>query len=269
MKTQYLVHTSGEVSKFHNKAYVIKATSEQEAQEIAKQSFKQEFDCIKFNAEVQSYARTKRAVAACILMLIAIVISLFDYNYESKVLFLIPKIVEFSIAPQMTSCIFAIIFYAIYVIRFKGIERTIGTYIDIAFTVISVLLLSSVFQLILGTEDLKLFWFIPLPNSYTVLVITIIASLFGIKLVSAGCMAFIAITAVSNLSVANEAMECWGVIYVICAFIGILLYLSVEPAILESLPELKNSFSNTFRIVKKDFSEAKNEAKTIINNIPK
>lgn len=264
---EYLVNTSGKVSKFHSKAYVVKANSEQEAQEIAKQNFKKEFDCIKINTKTQSCTRTKRAIVACILMVTAIIISLFDYPYVDKFLFFFSKTENFSMAPQMTSCILAIIFYAIYIIRFKGIERTVGSRIDIAFTVISVLLLSSVFQLILGAETLKLLWIIPLPSSYIVLVITIIASLLGVKLVSAGCMAFIAITAVSNLSVASVAMGFWGVVYVMCAFVGILLYLSVEPAVLESFSQIKESFSKTFNKVKNDFEEAKDEAKTIVDKV--
>lgn len=259
------MHTRGEVSKFHNKTYVVKAGSEQEAQEIARKSFEREFDCINISTETKSYTRTKRAIFACIFMFIAVVISF--GTFESKIFFgLIEK--KFYIGPSMRSCIMAIAFYCIYVIRFKGIKRSVGSAFDIVFTILSVLLLSSVFQLILA-DDVKLFGLIPLPGSYTVLIITIAASLLGVKLVSAGCMIFIALAAISNIEIAEKAMAVAGVIYVMCSFVGILLYVSVEPAIIEGIPQIKNSFATAFKIAKNDFSDAKNEAKTIIDKIPK
>ena len=263
---EFLVHTSGEVSSFHNKTYVVKARSEEEAQKIAKQNFKNEFDCKKIHTEARSYARTGRAIAAAALMLIAIVISFFDYPYEDTILFFISTERTFSFAPSMQSCIFAIIFYISYVIRFKGILRSVSTFTDVAFCVLSVLLLSSVFELILTTDNLKFLWLIRLPDPYIVLVITIITSLFGVKLLSALSMAFIAITAVSNILVANEAMKFVGVIYVLCAFVGILLYLSIEPAVLEAFPMIQSSFSRMFRRTKKDFSDARSEADAIISS---
>ena len=263
------MHTSGKVSKFHNKTYLVKATSKKEAQEIAKQSFQKEFNCNRIDAETQSYARTKCAIAACILMSVAILISFFNYPYEDKFLFFFSREKIFSFAPDMISTLYAIVFYLIYAVRFKGIKRTIETPIDIAFAVLSILLLSSVFQLILRTKELKILGFVELPDSQKVLIITILASLLGVKLVSAICMVFIAFTTVSNLSAANEAMEFWGVIYVMCAFFGIILSLSVEPAILEAVPQIKNSFANTFKNAEKDFLEAKSEAKTLIDKLPK
>ena len=70
-------------------------------------------------------------------------------------------------------------------------------------------------------------------------------------------MAFIALVAVSNILVANEAMKIWGVVYVLSAFMGILLYLSIEPAVLESFPKIRKSFSNMFKATKKEFVEGR------------
>ncbi len=266
---EYLVNTSGEVSRFHNKTYAVKANSEQEAQEIARNKFQKEFDGINIDTEAQSYVRTKRAIVACILMGIAVVISFFSYKYTEFILFFIPNEKVFSMFPNMLSTIYAIVFYSVYVIRFKGIERSIGSTLDTMFTILSVLLLASVFSLILNADSLKLFWVIPLPSPNMVLIITIIASLLGVKLVSVGCMAFIAITAVSNVEIASKAMDVWGVVYVLCSFVGILLYISVEPAIIEAGPQIKRDFTNTFKAVKTEFSGAKSEAKTIIDKMSK
>lgn len=263
---EFLVHTSGEVYDIQNKTYVIKASSESQAVEIAKQNFKKEFNCTQINTETQSLKRTKRTFAAGILMFVAIVISLFTYTYKDTFLFFSIER-EFSFAPSMQSCILAIIFYASYVIRFKGIARTVATTTDIIFCVLSILLLSSVFELILTTDNLNLLGFIPLPDSLIILIFTIIFSLLGIKLLSVLCMIFIALTAVSNISIANEAMGFLGVIYILCSFMGLLLYLSIEPTVLEALPKIQKSFSGIFKSVKKDFSDARNEADSIVSNV--
>lgn len=265
---EYLVHTSGEVSTTQRKTYVVSAPSQQEAQDIAIHSFQAEFDCVRVDVEAQSFTRTKNSIAACVFMLIAIIISLFSFPYHKTFLFFsIPD--TFSIAPQPLSSVFSIIFYSIFVIRFKGIRRSVGSVIDISFTILSVLLLSSVFQSILTAKNLRLLGFIPVPDPKIILIIAIAASLLGVKLVSAGCMVFIAIAAVSNLDVAGQAMGFWGVLYIMCAFIGILLYLSVEPAVLEALPQIKNSFSKTSKHISNDFTEAKKEAKSLVDAIPK
>ena len=175
---EYLVHTSGEVAQFHNKAYVVKASSEQEAQEIAKKNFGKEFNCVKINAEAQSYTRTRRSIAACILMLIAIVIACFPFDpgWWSK-----PKTF---LRPDMYSCVWAIVFYCVYVIRFKGIQRTVETPIDIIMCLFVVVLLSTFFKMLLhGPEVFGIEIFSP--NKF--LIIACFASLLGIKIVSVGC----------------------------------------------------------------------------------
>lgn len=263
---EYLVNTSGEISRTHNKTYVIKANSKKEAQEKAKNKFETEFECVNIDAQANTYTRTKRALIACALMLIAIIISFCTYSYSAKAFFFFSKTETFSIAPQMESCIFAIIFYCAYVIRFKGIERTLSAVIDIAFCVLTVLLLASVFQLILSNENIKLLGILPAVDSYTVIVVAIITSLLGIKVVSAGCMAFVALAALSNLSVASKAMRTWGVVYIMCAFLGILFCLSAEPAVLEALPQIKQSFSKTAKYIKNDFNSAKNQLEEIKNS---
>ena len=254
---RYLVHTSGQVAEPHSKAYVVKAGSAEEAAEVARQNFQQEFGCENVEAAVQKNPITKRAIAALVLMLIAILISLKDFQIE-KGIWIWKKTEEFLITPDMRSCIFAIFFYAIYIVRFKGVKRTLETPMDIAFTVLSIFLLSSVFQL-LFKGGFKLFGFIQIPwlAPDKLFVIVVIASLLGVKLVSAICLALIMLAAFCNISTANEAMGTWGVVYVMCAFMGILFYLSVEPAVLEAFPQIRGSFVKTAKTVQNDFSGAK------------
>ena len=267
---EYLVHTSGEISTYQNKAYAIRAESQQEAEATARRSFEREFDCISIETQAQSYTRTKRAVAACILMLAAILLSLGNYSYiKDGGWFRKDTVITVALKPEMTSTLFAIVFYSIFVIRFKGIRRVTETKIDIAFTVLSVLLFSTMFRLILGGENLNLFGLIKLPDPKVAILIAIFASLLGVKLVSVGCMFFVAFAALSNLMNADKAMGLWGVAYIMCSFLGILLCLSVEPAVLEALPQIKNSFVRMGGAAKKELADAKGQTKAIADKLSK
>ena len=63
---QYLVHTSGNVVDFHEKAYIVNAESKEDAQEIAKSNFMEEFYVVDDNVCVKSYKRRYKAILACI-----------------------------------------------------------------------------------------------------------------------------------------------------------------------------------------------------------
>lgn len=263
---EYLVHTGGEVTTFQNKSYVINAKSEADALEIAKENFGSEFNCEEFSVLTQTYTRKKRAVFACILMIIAIIIACIPFDsgwwiFKTKQTFL---------KPNLESCLWAIGFYSIFVIRFKGIKRTVATPLDIVMCVLTVLLLSTLFSMLLDAPSVL---GLEVISPVMLLVIACIGSLLGVKLVSAICLSLVIIIAVSNISLASNAMDLWGVVYAMCSFVGVLLYLSVEPSVLEALPQVKKSFSKTLKTVKNDFVEAGEEGKvltkTIMDKLPK
>lgn len=121
---QYLVHTSGEVLNRCTKAYVIKASSKEEAQEIAVRNFDEEFSVAESNIFVKPYRRTDKAILAYIFMLIPILLSCVNWKNGHETI---------SIQPDYISCFYAILFYSAFIVRFKGIQRTLGSWIDIVF----------------------------------------------------------------------------------------------------------------------------------------
>lgn len=253
---QYLVHTSGEVINRHDKAYVIKAQSKEEAQEIARNNFAEEFYIVDENISVKSSKRTYRAICAYILMMIPIALSFIDWKVGHDTV---------SMRPDYISCLYAILFYAAFIVRFKGIQRTIGSWIDIVFSVLIVLLLSSFIQTILVRKTISFLWIKEISiNTNVVLPVVIILSWLGLKLVSAVCMVGIGVLAIFNIAALSNAMgSVYGPAYIICAFMGIIFYLSIEPAVMEAFPYLKKSVGHGVSYVRNDFVEARNSAKKL------
>ena len=253
---QYVVHTSGEVLNRREKAYVIKAPSKEKAREIAKEQFSEDFLVIDGDIDIRPYRRTCRAIMAYIFMLIPIGLSFVNWKVDHE---------TESMRPDSISCLYAILLYSAFIIRFKGIQRTVGSWIDIGFCIITVLLISSFIQTLLVTKTFNIFWIKEISiNTNIVLPVAILLSWLGLKVVSAVCMAGVGLLAIFNIASLSEAMgSVYGPIYIICAFMGILFYLSIEPMVVEHWPYFKKSVKHGANYMKRDFVEAGNSVKKI------
>lgn len=253
---QYLVNASGEVLNRQAKAYAIKAHTKEEALEIAKHNFCEEYYSVDENISVLPYRRTYKAIASYFLMLIPITLSFINWKNGHNTI---------SIMPNYISCLYAVLTYSAFVIKFKGVQRTISSWIDITFCVFNVLMLSSFFQTILVTKTINFFWIKEIPISTNmILPFVIILSWLGLKIVSVVCMGLVGVFALFNIAALSEAMgHIWGTAYILCAFIGILYYISIEPAFVEALPNFKKSVRSGLNYVRNDIVKAGNAAKFI------
>lgn len=258
---QYLVHTSGNVLDNKNKVYVVNANSEKEAQQIANANFYNDFNIIDSDDIcIKSYNRIPKAIAAYIFMTIPIILSLIDWkNGHNSII----------IAPDYISCLYSVLFYAAFIIRFKGIQRTVGSWIDILFCIFIILLLSSFIKTIMVSPNFNFFGIKEVAINTSILFpIIIILSWFGLKAISVICFAGTFILALFNISALSNAMgSVYGSAYIICAFMGILFYLSVEPVMLESLSSIKKSFYYALNHEKNDIMQAKKSINNIYSDI--
>ena len=88
--------------------------------------------------------------------------------------------------------------------------------------------------------------------------VAIILSWLGLKIVSLVCMGGITIFALFNMAELSAAMGAfWGPLYILCSFIGILMYLSVEPACDEALLQIKYAARKGLNHLNGDVSYAK------------
>lgn len=251
---QYLVHTSGNVVDFHEKAYIVNAESKEDAQEIAKSNFMEEFYVVDDNVCVKSYKRRYKAILACIFMMIPVFLSFINWKIGHDTV---------SIQPNYISCLYAVILYSSYIVRFKGIRRTVGSWIDIGLSIILILLLSSFIRTILVIKYINILGIKKIViDTNIILPITILLSWCGLKFFSILSMACVGILAMFSISELNEAMAgIAGPAYIICAFIGILIYLSIEPAMFEMSTNLKKSIVGGVDHLKRDLIYAEKEVK--------
>ena len=136
---QYLVKTCGDVASRQSKAYVVNAKSKEQAQEVAKANFYEEFDVINNDIYTKPQDRMLNVILAYIFMAVSIGLSFVGWTKGTGH-------DTISISPNLISCLYAVFIYAAYVVRFKLKQRTVGSIIDILFCVFMVLLLSSFIQ---------------------------------------------------------------------------------------------------------------------------
>lgn len=253
---QFLIHAKGNTLDVRNKAYIIDANSETEANEIAITSFADEFGVFAESIQTQSFKRTKKSVVACVFMLIPILLSLINWKNGHDTYF---------IGPSLISCLYSVALYAAFIVRFKGIHRTVGSWIDIVFCVLMILLLSTFIQAILEGKTINLFGITKFTiDPKIILPIAIILSWLGLKLVSILCIASVGVLSLFNIKALSGAMGMiWGPLYVISSFVGIMLYLSVEPVMLETVAHFKKSIIRAMDYTKNDFIQAKSSVKNL------
>ena len=251
---QYLVNTKGEVTIPKVKAYVVNAKTKQEAQIIASEKFAGEFGVPNEYINTNPHKRTYNSIIACGLMLIPVLLAFFDWTIGHE---------KYSIQPNAISCIFAVLIYAAFVVKIKGIHRTIGTVTDIALMATCILLLATCIESLLTYQTFDLVLFDVNVDTRVILVFAVILSWLGLKLVSVVCMGVIFVFAISNIVKLSEAMGKWGIIFILSAFLGVLFYLSVEPAVVEAGPFYKKVIYTGINRVHGDVMDAGQSAKSI------
>lgn len=256
---QYLVQTNGKVLNSCTKTYIINATSKENANEMAKNKFAEEFYIVEDEIVIKSDRRTQRAVASMLFMIIPVLLSFISWKDGHNTV---------SIKPDYISCLFSVLLYLAYVVRFKGIQRTVGSWIDISFCFIVILLLSSFLQVLLVEKNFCFFGINTKINTTLILAIAIILSVLGVKLVSAICISLVCLCAVVNMMTLNVAMgSVWGPVYILCATMGIMLYVSVEPGVIEALPYMKHSIALGYNYLQSDYVEVKKAASYVKNRV--
>ncbi len=257
---QYIVQVSGDVLERQNRAYIVNAKAKEDAQLIAKQNFCDDFSVDGDTMSVKYNRRPFRAVIAFVLMLIPIFLSFIGWGDGHNLI---------SISPDLTSCLYSMLIYVAFVVRFKGIQRTMSSWIDILFCVFMILLLSSFIKIILVNETFNLFGFSKINiRTDIVLLVAIILSWLGLKPISLACMAVIMIFAMFNITSLSTAMKSfYGPLYLISAFLGIMMYLSIEPACLEAISQIKKFTTRTVTRIGKDVSDIKEKPNNSVKEL--
>ena len=248
---RYLIYTEGKVTNLQGKSYVINAKTPQEAKALAKKEFGAEYGNDGEIYVSEATDRSKETIASLACMCLAIFLSFISWKSEHSTINIMPDLISTSIA---------LVIYSAYVLRFKGWYRMTRT-IEIIYLIASTLLLSSFIQCLLSTSTFKvIIWSITI-DCKALLVLAVILSWLGMKLFSVCCMAVICICAFFKIADLNVAMgHIWGPVYILSAFIGIVMYLAVDPAFQEIMPYYRKVAQRAFMFAKNDIMEAEKEA---------
>lgn len=249
---QYLVKTIGEVLDQQSKAYVVQASSKDEAQKIAQKKFEEDFYNVAGEVRTSSYPRNKLAYFSFLLMGCAIFLSIIGWKTGHDTIL---------IRPNLSSCLYAVLIYSVFVVRIKGVQRALDTGIDIVYCILNVLLLSSFIRIIILDREVNFLGLFDIPIDTTYLIIfAVLFSWLGLKLISVLCMGLVCVLAICNINILTDAMgDIWGTVYVLSSFLGVLIYLRNEPAIYEIEKNTKKISIEALNYLKQDFNLAKSE----------
>ena len=256
--SQFLVHAGGAVATEQDKTYVVNAPSgtAEEAQQIASEMFAEEFKCV---GEVYTGKVIKRngTLWLILFMTVAILLSFVGWkNGHSTV----------SIRPDLISMMYAVCIYLAYIVRVKGILKVLESIREIVVCALVLMLFASFIQILLGTNEFKIFGTTLFSfDSKMLLLIALLLSWLGVKFLSVASLGIVAVCALAKLSIVNEAMGVWGIVYVLSGFIGIILYLKTEPQVVAALPSYRKSLKAQMSCLKNDISEAGREGLEIKN----
>ena len=99
--------------------------------------------------------------------------------------------------------------------------------------------------------------------------VAIIISWFGLKSVSGFCLIFVILLGMLNVVTLNQAMGLMGILYILSVTLGVLLYVSIEPSVIDAVPYFYRSFEKQSRWVKSDISSLQEKITTVGKKILK
>lgn len=258
--TEYMVHARGEVTKVDEErhTYIITANSQEEAALLAKNAFSEMYGSSPENITASSSMvnRNLKGWIAVILFSIAIFLSFIKWYVGDS-----SEATEFK--PDLIGGIFATLFYGAYVIRFKAVNELFHSILDTTLFVVNILTLSGLINILLVSKNFSVLGInFPIETTY-ILMVAIIISWFGLKSVSGFCLIFVILLGMLNVVTLNQAMGLMGILYILSVTLGVLLYVSIEPSVIDAVPYFYRSFEKQSRWVKSDISSLQEKTTTV------
>ena len=256
---QYLVSTKGNVVRSEQQTYVVTARNKQEAIENATGLFAAEYEIYDADINVSApKARTLWSLLSSALMAISVFLSFLTWTIGHE---------RFVIYPDLRSGLLALLFYVVYLARFKGIKNIPhSNWVDFISCPFTVLTFSALFNTFLY-KDFSIPIFDTKVGGMFLLMLGIFLSLCGLKPLSVLTMIFTCLSAIVNFETLSKAMGFWGFAFIFCAIMGILIKASIEPSFYEFFPALLKASKKYTLNFKNDLIEAKEDVYRIGSKI--
>jgi hypothetical protein len=164
-----------------------------------------------------------------------------------------------SLKPSMISTLLAIGLYSALVIRLKGLHNSFCSFSDTVLSLLTILFCSSFINFFLNDNIGKI-----------ILLVSLLLSWLGLKFI-AGIVWIVLIAFVgTRVMIVNAAMGVWGSIYILSAFVGIVLQLKQVNLIKDIGREFKSMSSRAHYKIFNDIGSianyAKNKKQKVISN---
>ena len=265
---KYLVNAKGEIKKIHNEVYVVSADSEEEAQEIATNRFKEEYNTLNEMVQIRAFGSRKRnALLAILFMSIATIISFYPFDKSFGIFGWIWWTNKISLQDGgIIPVLFGIVIYSVFIIRLKGIEELTQSVTDVVLCILSILLFASLFNLALNGEAV---FGLSSSTMYLLLIMGAFFSIVKEKLAAVICVFVVMLASLGNIIGYSDAMGVWSIVYTLCAFLGFLFHFSIEPQVLASLPQMSKMLKKQGNNFRKDIAEAGKELSEIKKSVKK
>lgn len=222
---KYSVVVDSDIINRERSIYQVDADSKDSAKALITDKLSSDYRTNVHVVAVEKSTRIIRIILSYFFLCVAVLLSV--VNWENGHEFI-------SIKPNLISCIFAIGIYVIFIARFKEIKFEVGFVWDIIFIPLIILLLSSFVRLMLVNHYISVFGLFTIPiRAEYLLYLTVVLFLVGVKKISFLSLLVICFLALSNITAVSIAMKGMGPVYAISAFMGLLLYFSIEPSVQE------------------------------------
>ena len=257
MKSDYYVKTQGVVIEHKEQNYVVSAKSKEDAELQARQLFEKDYVVINDRIGFKSEKKNNLLfIGVVICLLIPVVLSYIPW-VEKTHFFLWETSNSISIAPHLKTTLFSIIFYSAFVLKFKGL-KVFKSPKDVVVSLLMVLIFASFFEIVLKEEEF-FFGLLKIDPVYLI-IIAILLSWGGEKLLSCACYIAVAFLAVENINDVSIAMgSIWGTLYIVSSYFGIGLYFANDYDLRNSLSSMLNFSKKAVTYVSNDLKAAKAE----------
>lgn len=204
--------------------YYIQAEEPEAAQRIARSLFTEKYPDAVEVAISDGVKERRKNITPIICMAIPFLLSLLPWTYNVKEVF--------TIRPSMLSTLMAAALYSAVIIRLKGLANSFKSPSDTILSLLTVLFCASFLSYFCG--DTTIDFPGPVKDLYipgkTLLLIAIAASWLGISAVAGFIWIFLFILSAVRIAEGDTAMGIWGAVYILSAFVGIILQLKQQNA---------------------------------------
>lgn len=246
----------------------VSSSSKEEAKEIVKKELESRNDFVGDSIVMRVEEKnTREQIIATVLFVISVILSLTKWTIGTKH-------GQYDISPNLESGVYAVLVFLTLYVRFKGLNSIFDSLLDLIDCILIIALLSSFIRIVM-IKQIDLFDFTTLffqikPFTFStthLIVLGIVLSFLGLKLLSLISYGVVLFVGISNLMKISSAMEIKGFIFFIFAIIGILLYLKNDPELQAALPFIQNTYRHGKHLLNNDLKISRQQVAGIKNHI--